>query len=1213
MLMTLLSVTAFAETDISSDPKVSMNTSNVIYGGSVAPAIQMLYDGYKMDGGDYTWDGKYYTTSACTAEAVDDDSDPYTIGTLPAGTYWVQVTGIGVYTGKRAASFEVAKREVTVDLIGGNLTKVYGAADPELTDADIDWTSAAGFVGLDDENVFDLTSLDYTYEGVNASATPYPVTVTGATAANYTLTINGGMLITRKPLVEGMITPVTLSEKYNGAVFTTFAVNVKDGSTPLVAGTDFTLKLYTEAAFTNVVAAPKNVRTTTDKKYYLAIEDKASANYSVADKFAAGTFEIQQAGLTVRALNQTKVYDGTNTLPSTAVNVGYQLIGVQGEDAFTGLTLTVGDAGNGKNFGDHTVTPSAIVPQPASNYTEATAKAYNAKLPGAVKAGDVQTPGTPAENYTEASANAYNATNVGGCVATGFVPSATSNPTLATIQAVVPSASDGVALTENEAYTYNCTIGGAKTTADEETAAVPEVLYTAETAAAYNAGLGGAVNTTMADPTTATLVSNYDLNYVDGSLNITQRGLTITALDAKKVYKKAETTVTKMDGTAKDADYGYGGVTLTPTLVEGEASWTIPTADIDAMKAEYKTTSDATKYNGSLRVERTGAGTDENKGDYEDALTIAKNNNGGVWANYDVTPVAGDFHIVGGKLYITALHQSKNYGEADPDWTAVEEKLGAVNPNYRVDGISTPDVVTGVTLSCTHEEAVGTYTINIDATGVPTGYEEIVFVPATFKINKRPIAVSANVQTLKLGDAPAALDQNAYTITTTAANEGLIDGDVASDVFSLTFDLTKVANPLAAVGRFAGAITKVDGTKAGNYEISFTKGELIVIDPASTIVLNRPNSAAYTADNTLDNAAEVIAAAAGQKYDAAGAAAANSLLTGAWPYGKVKTAATKYTKATANAYNATNVDGCVATGFEVGAATVPSLTDVNAVLATDMEAGAMTVDQAYEYNCSKLGHVTTDDDDPTTEVLYTDVEVNDHNATLPGAVAAGDVQKKCVTFGDFNMVAEKWYPVVLPFATSVREVSRLFGYAIVNILKKDNTNATKIAFKLHMGDIPANEPFVVKVYEDMNMNEVVFGDPAHLSDTGMSIVNSAAPQVEDDSHVKFIGSYSHKIGFAANEAFFSINAARNDYYWGSAGNTTYMAPLSAYFQLPEGSTARTIEFEEADGSTTAISVVGVEKLNTVKEGWYTLNGVKLQGIPTEKGVYIQNGKKIVIK
>ena len=211
------------------------------------------------------------------------------------------------------------------------------------------------------------------------------------------------------------------------------------------------------------------------------------------------------------------------------------------------------------------------------------------------------------------------------------------------------------------------------------------------------------------------------------------------------------------------------------------------------------------------------------------------------------------------------------------------------------------------------------------------------------------------------------------------------------------------------------------------------------------------------------------------------------------------------------------------------------------------------------------------------------------------------------------MTAEKWYPIVLPFATSVKEVSNAFGYAIVNILKKDNTDATKIAFKLHMGNIPANEPFVVKVYEDINMNEVFFGNPADVTDRKL-VVNSAAPEVTDESGVKFIGSYSAKTdGFKANEAFFSVSADKNDYYWGSSTNTTYMAPLGAFFQLPAGSAARTIVFEEADGSTTAIEAVTT--VNEVKnnEGWYTINGMKLQSVPTEKGIYINNGKKIVVK
>ena len=1102
MLLSLLPLAGWAQTtDISSDPKVSMSTGNTVFGGSAAPAIQVLYDGYKLtqtsdpeDPKDYSWDGKYYTTSACDVEAEDGAA----ISALPVKTYYIKVVGQGVYTGTRVASFEVTKKPITVAL-NSALTKVYGAADPALTDENINWTGA-GFEGTDDESVFS-GSLTYTYD--NGNVGNHDIEITGYTADNYTLTVTGGINITAKPIAAGMITPVTLSQTYKGAAFETFAVNIKDGATPLVAGTDFVLKVYNNEAMTEENATPTNCGT-----YYLGISSKGSANYSVAtEPTAVGTFKITKAGLTVRALDQTKVYTGNQTLPdNSTAGIAYQLIGVQGSDVIAAPTLTVGNGSVGaNNVGAHPIVPS----------------------------------------------------------------------------------------------------------------------YASENA-------------------------NYDYNYVDGTLTITKRTITITANDAKKVYKKAESTVTKMDGSTKDATVGYGGVEIEATPAFEGDTWEVPSAEITLMKNAYATTNTTTKKNGTLRVTRTGS--DENKGDYVDVLTVTYNASGTVWGNYTVQTVPGDFHITGGKLYITALPQSKNYGQADPSWTAVEEKAGNTNPNYRVDGISSPDVVTGVTLTCTHEEAVGTYDINIAATGVPTGYEEIVFVPATFTISPRPLAVTAKVQTLKIGDEVANLDQNAYEITSTNANEGLKEGDEASEVFTLSIDAAITGSlPLTAENVYKNAIIKANGAKAANYNITFTKGTLIVIDPASTIALNRPAKAAYTADPTLDDAAAVIAAAAaakytqaqadaynatldgavsagdatGETYDAAGAAAYNAALTGAVSAGD--DTGDDYDDAGAAAYNAT-LEGAVSAG---DAAPADYATQVGS---SPVDDSSLTDDEAAAYNATLDGAVSAGDD-----ILYTAETAATHNAGLTGAVNVGDAilytaetaaaknatldGKKttadqrpfAVTFGDFAMTAEKWYPIVLPFATSVKEVSNAFGYAIVNILKKDNTDATKIAFKLHMGNIPANEPFVVKVYEDINMNEVFFGNPADVTDRKL-VVNSAAPEVTDESGVKFIGSYSAKTdGFKANEAFFSVSADKNDYYWGSSTNTTYMAPLGAFFQLPAGSAARTIVFEEADGSTTAIEAVTT--VNEVKnnEGWYTINGMKLQSVPTEKGIYINNGKKIVVK
>ncbi len=77
-------------------------------------------------------------------------------------------------------------------------------------------------------------------------------------------------------------------------------------------------------------------------------------------------------------------------------------------------------------------------------------------------------------------------------------------------------------------------------------------------------------------------------------------------------------------------------------------------------------------------------------------------------------------------------------------------------------------------------------------------------------------------------------------------------------------------------------------------------------------------------------------------------------------------------------------------------------------------------------------------------------------------------------------------------------------------------------------------------------------------------------------------------------------------------------PFEAYIdmsQLPNEARNMTFYVEELDGTVTAINGVTKEVIGTKLnvDGWYTLNGVKLQSAPTEKGIYINNGKKIVIK
>ena len=49
------------------------------------------------------------------------------------------------------------------------------------------------------------------------------------------------------------------------------------------------------------------------------------------------------------------------------------------------------------------------------------------------------------------------------------------------------------------------------------------------------------------------------------------------------------------------------------------------------------------------------------------------------------------------------------------------------------------------------------------------------------------------------------------------------------------------------------------------------------------------------------------------------------------------------------------------------------------------------------------------------------------------------------------------------------------------------------------------------------------------------------------------------------------------------------------------------------GNPTGIETINREPLTVNQDAWYTLDGRKLVGKPTTKGIYIQNGKKKIVR
>ena len=110
-----------------------------------------------------------------------------------------------------------------------------------------------------------------------------------------------------------------------------------------------------------------------------------------------------------------------------------------------------------------------------------------------------------------------------------------------------------------------------------------------------------------------------------------------------------------------------------------------------------------------------------------------------------------------------------------------------------------------------------------------------------------------------------------------------------------------------------------------------------------------------------------------------------------------------------------------------------------------------------------------------------------------------------------------------------------------------------------------------------------------------------------------------KNSFAANEAF--LNYTDGKFYKANteANQKHKMLTTDAYlsFASADDAAGARIFIDEEDGTSTAIDAIGVEPVEAaptkLAEGWYTVNGVKLNAAPTQKGAYIYNGKKVYVK
>ncbi len=205
-----------------------------------------------------------------------------------------------------------------------------------------------------------------------------------------------------------------------------------------------------------------------------------------------------------------------------------------------------------------------------------------------------------------------------------------------------------------------------------------------------------------------------------------------------------------------------------------------------------------------------------------------------------------------------------------------------------------------------------------------------------------------------------------------------------------------------------------------------------------------------------------------------------------------------------------------------------------------------------------------------------------------------------------------WNTLCLPFDVTIAS-SPLAGDNVIAKVFDDTSNLDgegqlTLKFTTAPATIPAGTPFIIKWDNTgVNLENPVFA--------GVTISNAAEQEVKStDTKVKFVGQYSPFNITAENINSILYVASGNKI--GYSKNQRKLKSCRAHFWVQPNGTAqaaaRFINIDWGDGETTSISIVNFDSENAAS-GIYTLDGRKLSTEPTQKGLYIMNGKKVIIK
>jgi hypothetical protein len=230
---------------------------------------------------------------------VDGAATSINTSSLPAGPHTITA----IYSGDSTYSSHTVAISQTVTpapltITADDKSKVYGATDPALT------VSMTGLMNGDASSVVSGVTLSTT-TGAAATAGTHPITVTGGTAANYTITnVDGTLTVSKAPLT---VAANDQSKVYGAA---------DPALTYTPSGTLYYGDSY--AVISGVSLSTTTGAAATAGTHTITASGGTAENYAITD--LNDTLTVSKAPLTVRADDKTKIYGAADPILTYTVS-----------------------------------------------------------------------------------------------------------------------------------------------------------------------------------------------------------------------------------------------------------------------------------------------------------------------------------------------------------------------------------------------------------------------------------------------------------------------------------------------------------------------------------------------------------------------------------------------------------------------------------------------------------------------------------------------------------------------------------------------------------------------------------------------------------------------------------------------------------------------------------------------------------------------------